>query len=188
VFWKAGESGLAVSRSGCAVLDSASSLSAAPHELVCADLELATQDAIRLAAMPTSLHSTLNNLAASFADNILAAIRGASLDELVGPSGPPRSNGRLQRSSTVAAAAPKAATRSRAIGRLHRRSPEEIAKTLEQVVAAVKKNPEGLRAEQIRQALGLQAKEMPRILKEGLVKKMLKSKGQKRATTYLSTR
>src|ERR1035438_9090269 len=91
---------------------------------------------------------------------------------------------RSRRSPTVAAAAPKAAPRSRAPGRLPRRSPEEIAKTLEQVVAAVKKNPEGLRAEQIRQALGLQAKEMPRILKEGLVKKMLKSKGQKRATTY----
>jgi hypothetical protein len=35
VFWKAGESGLAVSRSGCAVLDSASSLTAEQHKLVC---------------------------------------------------------------------------------------------------------------------------------------------------------
>ena len=136
--------------------------------------------------MTTSLHSTLNNLAASFADNILAVIRGASLDELVGPGGSPRSNGRLQRSPTVAPVASKGATRTRATGRLPRRSPEEIAKTLEQVVAAVKKAPEGLRAEQIRQVLGLQAKEMPRILKEGLAKKLFKSKGQKRATTYFS--
>ena len=136
--------------------------------------------------MSTSLHSTLNHLAASFADSILAAIRGASLDELVGAGASARSNGRSQQSPTVAPAASKGATRTRATGRLHRRSPEEIAKTLEQVVAAVKKAPEGLRAEQIRQELGLQAKEMPRILKEGLAKKLFKSKGQKRATTYFS--
>jgi hypothetical protein len=30
----------------------------------------------------------------------------------------------------------------------------------------------------------MESKEMPRILKEGLAKKKLKSKGQKRATTY----
>jgi hypothetical protein len=41
-----------------------------------------------------------------------------------------------------------------------------------------------MRAEQIRSTLGLQAKEMPRILKEGLSTKKLTSKGQKRATTY----
>jgi hypothetical protein len=136
--------------------------------------------------MTTSLHSTLNNLAASFAENILAAIRGASIDELVDPGVSPRSNGRLQRPPTVAPVASKGATRAQAPRRLHRRSPEEIAKTLEQVVAAVNKAPEGLRAEQIRQELGLQAKEMPRILKEGLAKKLFKSKGQKRATTYFS--
>jgi hypothetical protein len=62
--------------------------------------------------------------------------------------------------------------RSRSTGRLQRRSPEEIAKTLVQVVAAVK----------------TPSQEMPRILKEGLAKKLLKSKGQKRATTYFSTR
>jgi hypothetical protein len=41
-----------------------------------------------------------------------------------------------------------------------------------------------LRAEEIRQALQMEAKEMPRVLKEGLAKKKLKAKGQKRATTY----
>jgi hypothetical protein len=136
--------------------------------------------------MTTSLRSTLNNLAASFADSILEAIRGASLDELVSSERPARSNGRASRPQAPAAEAPAPAKRPRASGRLHRRSPEEIAKTLDQVVALVKKNPEGLRAEQIRQDLGLQAKEMPRILKEGLDKKTLRSRGQKRATTYFA--
>ena len=69
-------------------------------------------------------------------------------------------------------------------GRLQRRSPEDIAKALDQVVSLVKGKKDGLRAEQIRIALKMQSKEMPRILKEGLDKKKLKAKGQKRATTY----
>jgi energy-converting hydrogenase A subunit M len=67
---------------------------------------------------------------------------------------------------------------------LKRRSPEQIANALGDVVSLLKKTKGGLRAEQIREALKLQSKEMPRVLKEGLTKKKLRSKGQKRATTY----
>ena len=130
----------------------------------------------------SSLRSSLNDLAATFASSILAAIRGASLEELIGktdgvarrgPGRPPK-----------AKAAPTAATAPTTSGRLARRSPEDIAKALDQVVALVKKNKNGLRAEAIRTSLGMASKEMPRVLKEGLAKKKLKSKGQKRATTY----
>ncbi len=65
--------------------------------------------------------------------------------------------------------------------------PEEIAAAVNRVIALVKKHKEGLRAEQIRSQLGLQAEAMPRILKEGMGKRSLKSKGQKRATTYFAT-
>ena len=41
-----------------------------------------------------------------------------------------------------------------------------------------------MRAEQIRQVLKLDKRELPRVLAEGLKTKKLKSKGQKRATTY----
>ena len=78
-------------------------------------------------------------------------------------------------------AKPTRVTRS---GRLKRRSPEDIAKALDEVIALVKKNKDGLRAEEIGSQLGMEAKEMPRVLKEGLAKKKLKAKGQKRATTY----
>ena len=47
----------------------------------------------------------------------------------------------------------------------------------------MKGKKDGLRAEQIRAALKMQNKEMRRVLQEGLAKKKLKSKGQKRATT-----
>jgi Fic family protein len=57
-------------------------------------------------------------------------------------------------------------------------------RALDGVIALVKKHKGGLRAEQIRAELGMQAKEMPRVLSEGLSKKKLKRRGRKRATTY----
>jgi len=71
-----------------------------------------------------------------------------------------------------------------ATGRLPRRSAEDIAKTLEIVVSLLGSRKNGLRAEQIREELSMQAKELPRILKEGLSRKKLRTVGQKRATTY----
>ena len=41
-----------------------------------------------------------------------------------------------------------------------------------------------MRSEDIQKALKLDKREMPRVLEEGLTKKALKSKGQKRATVY----
>jgi hypothetical protein len=127
------------------------------------------------------LRSSLNVLAASFADAVLNAIRGASLEELLAESGEGarRGPGRPRGSKS-----PPSRSRARSSGRLARRSPEQIAKALDQVIALVKGKKDGLRAEQIRAALKMESKEMPRILKEGLAKKKLKAKGQKRATTY----
>jgi hypothetical protein len=130
-----------------------------------------------------SLRTNLESLASDFAAAVLNAIRGASLEELLADSGSGarRGPGRPPKSS----AAP-AAPRARKSGRLARRSPEQIAKALDQVVALVKGKKDGLRAEQIRDSLKMQSKELPRVLQEGLAKKKLKSKGQKRATTYFS--
>ena len=48
----------------------------------------------------------------------------------------------------------------------------------------MKAKKEGMRSEEIRAALTLDKREMPRVLQEGVTTKKLKSKGQKRATTY----
>jgi hypothetical protein len=137
--------------------------------------------------MPT-LRSQLDALAANFAKAIVAALQGASLHELVGADGGWGGGGRAARTvgsvATTAPAAPKAS--SRKPGRLPRRSAEEIQAELDKIVALVKKHKDGLRAEEIRSNLGMQSKEMPRILKEGISKKKLTSKGQKRATTYFA--
>ena len=128
--------------------------------------------------MPT-LRSQLDSLAAAFANAVVDAIRGASLHELVadGRGGPA---GRAGLGPVAKATAAKT-TRT---GRLKRRSSEDIGQVLDQVVSLVKKNKDGLRAEQIRAELDLQAKELPRVLKEGLGSKRLRKTGQKRATVY----
>jgi hypothetical protein len=139
--------------------------------------------------MATILRSTLASLADNFASAVFAAIRGASLDELVAESGgaPRRGPGRPRGSSTTKAASTPARTSApsrRSKGRLPRRSPADIAKALGTIVALLKGKKAGLRSEQIRDALKLDKRELPRVLGEGLKTKRLKSKGQKRATVY----
>jgi hypothetical protein len=129
--------------------------------------------------MPT-LRTHLEHLAQSFAASVLEAIRSVPLEDLLREGG---GAGRGSRAEASASRVPRPAGR-RGGGRLQRRSEADIAKSLDQVVALLKTKKAGLRAEQIRTTLGLQSKELPRILKSGLASKKLRSKGQKRATTY----
>ena len=132
-----------------------------------------------------NLRSALDSLAQSFSSAVLDAIRGASLDELVGEThgAARRGPGRPRGSTTTGN--PKATTKAKTRGgRLARRSPEQIARTLGAIVSLLKGKKSGLRSEEIRKTLKLDKRELPRVLGEGLAKKKLKSKGQKRATTY----
>jgi hypothetical protein len=135
--------------------------------------------------MPNHLHSRISALAASFVDSVLAAVKSSSLQELVGSSSGVRAETRTARSTPPArpSAGPAQAAPG---GRLPRRSAEDIAKVLEVVVSLLGSRKNGLRAEQIRTELNLQAKELPRILKEGLARKKVRAVGQKRATTYFA--
>lgn len=126
--------------------------------------------------MPTSLRSHLNDLAESFTDGVLAAIRTASLEDLQTESG-----GRRRRGDG-GGGQPDPLRKG---GRLARRTQAQIEATLAKVVAAVRATRgKGLRAEEIRKQLGLDVREVPRVLKEGLRAKKLKAKGRKRATVY----
>jgi hypothetical protein len=136
-------------------------------------------------AMAT-LRSQLDVLASNFAKDIIAALQGASLHDLAATKGTGVANGHRGRGVTGNArqAGPLPAPKKGKPGRLPRRSADEIAKALDKIVLLVKTHKEGMRAEEIRSKLGMEAKEMPRILKQGLAAKKLTSKGQKRATTY----
>jgi hypothetical protein len=67
-------------------------------------------------------------------------------------------------------------------GRLARRSPDEIEAVLGRVVAALKSGP--MRAEEIKKSLGLDKKELPRVIALGLETKKLTKKGNRRSTVY----
>ncbi len=156
--------------------------------------------------MSNALRDSISALAATFATSVVAAIRSSNLADIVDLAKEATATPRGRATATNAAPAPRAKrTRAKspkkqakkvapaakpaaksarkAGGRLARRSPADIAKALAKVVALVKEKG-GLRSEQVRDALKMDKKEMPRVLKEGLVRKVLKSKGQKRSTVY----
>lgn len=138
-----------------------------------------------------NLKSTVETLANDFARNLLAALRGMSIDEIVsvtggGVPGARRGPGRPPRAAGAAAAAASPRARRGKGGRLARRSIDEIASMVETIAALLAKKPEGLRAEQIRAELGVDAKELPRPLADGVKAGRFSKKGQKRATTYFA--
>ena len=81
-------------------------------------------------------------------------------------------------------AAPRRPKATKKAGRLGRRSPDDSAQTLDSIGALVAKHADGLRAEQIKAALNLDKREMPKPIAEGLKSGVLKKSGNKRATVY----
>jgi hypothetical protein len=57
---------------------------------------------------------------------------------------------------------------------------------IDEIATLLASHPEGLRAEQIRAALGVEAKELPRPLADALAAGRVTKTGQKRATTYFA--
>ncbi|WP_394846289.1 hypothetical protein LZC95_02345 [Pendulispora brunnea] len=127
----------------------------------------------------------MTRLAETFARDVLSAIRSAPLDEILG-EGRGRPAVPAAKSTGRAAAPAAAPERKGGNGRLHRRSDDEIGVVVDKIVALLKKNPAGLRAEQIREKLSLAPKELPRPIKDALSGKKITAKGQKRATTYFA--
>lgn len=142
----------------------------------------------------SNLRSTIESLASHFATSVIGALRGASLDELLDVAHGTAGVGSRPRGRVVAAAAmetsaakPARAGRPRGRGgRLGRRSATDIADMIEAIVQLLQKNPSGLRAEQIRESLGVEAKELPRPLADALEQNRVTKTGQKRATTYFA--
>jgi hypothetical protein len=140
-----------------------------------------------------SLKNRISVLAEEFSAGVLAAIRSASLDEILaggsvapakrGPGRPPKSNGGATESAKAAPTKPAPKTKG---GRLARRSPEQIAEVIESIVGALKKSKDGMRSEQIQKVLKLDKKEIFGPLNEALEGKKITKKGQRRATTYFA--
>jgi hypothetical protein len=136
-----------------------------------------------------SLKNQITALAEEFSVGILAAIRAASLEEILNEGGGRAS---APRAAVVAKDGPAPARRAKRSssmgkgGRLARRSPEQIAEVVETIVGALKKTKTGMRSEQLQKLLKLDKKEISGPLNEALAGKKITKKGQRRATTYFA--
>ena len=159
--------------------------------------------------MTNALHSSIHQMAADFASLVLNAMRGATLDDILsetqapgarrgspapvparrGPGRPRREASAESAAESAPAAGPKGRRggRSSRGGRLGRRSPGDIARVVGRIVDLLASHPAGLRAEQIRATLDLQAKELPRPITEALASRKIHKVGEKRATTYFAS-
>ena len=126
----------------------------------------------------STLHARIHALSSAFADSIVAAIREVSISELTG--------GKLHTrgESTEEEVTPQKAKALKSTGRLPRRSDEDIALVVEEIVAVVRKHPEGIRAEELREELGLEKKELPKPMLVALASGAIRKEGEKRATAY----
>jgi hypothetical protein len=139
-----------------------------------------------------NLQSRIQTLADSFAQGVLAAIRSASLEEILsgGGAAPKRGPGRPPKAAATAPAAPRAAAVKPAKrakgGRLPRRSPSDIEHVIGLITTALSNAGKGLRSEELQKVLKLSKKEIVGPLAQALGSKRITKKGQKRATTYFA--
>lgn len=126
------------------------------------------------------LRSTIEQLASRFAGNVIEALRRASIDELMDVAGARGAARRGQAATRDGASRPSG-------GRLGRRTADDIAHMVDDIVTLLTKHSEGMRAEQLREALGVEAKELPRPLSDALASGRVTKTGQKRATTYFAS-
>lgn len=142
--------------------------------------------------MSTELRNQINDLAMKFASQLLVALQGASLSELANEAaaqgarrghagGRSAGNGNGNGSMSAPSAGSAAPT-----GKRRRRSAADLAQTVDAIVKLLKTNRSGLRAEEIREKLGLARKEVPRPLAAALASRKISKKGEKRATTYFA--
>ena len=142
-----------------------------------------------MALAMSNLRNTIEGLASQFAASVLEALRSASIDELVDVAGSSSNGARRGRPRAAESdASSSAAPRRRAGrgGRLGRRTAGDITRMIESIVDVLSKGGQGMRAEQIRESLGVEAKELPRPLAEAISSGRITKTGQKRATTYFA--
>jgi hypothetical protein len=114
------------------------------------------------------LEAKVQALASQFAKDLLELFKEASIREL-----------------TSTPHAPKAVASAPASnGRRARRSTDDIQSTVKSIVSVLKRNGGGMRAEQIKAAIGVETKDLPRPIAVALSEGLIRKKGEKRATTY----
>lgn len=126
-----------------------------------------------------SLQQKIQDLATAFANDLLRALRSIPLSELAADGEGPKVKVSRDSSKFVLPAKAK-----KGGGRLARRSPDQIAKAVEKIVALLKEHPEGLGAERIRELSKIDRRELGRPIADALATGKIWKEGEKRATVY----
>ena len=121
-----------------------------------------------MAPMESPLKQRIAILAEQFAEQVVKAVSEMVTDMLHG--GAPR-GGRSARS----APGPR---------RHARRSSEDLGQTVDRVVAELARHPDGIRAENLRETMGLERGPMVRAVTQAIADKRVRKTGEKRSTTY----
>jgi len=123
-------------------------------------------------AVASAVQGAVREQASEFAEGLLEALRSASLSDIVGGAGP--------------AELPPARRAAGPARRQRRRTAGEIDQLAKEIVDLCKKHPEGVKAEEMRAVLKVEAGQLQRpvflLLKRGTIRKT----GQKRSTLYFS--
>lgn len=121
-----------------------------------------------------TIKAAISTLAAQFVEDVLTAVRGAALGELMG--------------GDLTVSKPPSTSRDEAAPRHYskRMTTKQAASTIAKIVTLLKEgNPRGLRSEEIRAALDLSKRTLPRVLKLAVATGSIKVLGGKsRATVY----
>jgi Fic family protein len=130
-----------------------------------------------------TLKSEIEALANTFADGVLAALRNASLEDLLEGRVSPAAKSAPARTKTSTTPSPQKTASGRG-----RRSPSDIAHVEGVIVAKLREHRAGLRSEQLQKVLKLSKAEIVRPIASALAAKKIVKTGEKRATTYFAAK
>jgi hypothetical protein len=125
-----------------------------------------------------SLKTEIEILAQRFADGVFAALRHASLEDML--------DGRTAGPKTPPAKTTKTRSASKAKRGRVRRSPSDLAQVTGLIVAKLREHRAGLRSEQLQKVLKLGKRDIVGPLTAALAAKKIVKTGEKRATTYFA--
>jgi len=134
--------------------------------------------------MPTSTtDAAVRARIESFTADLANIVRAAALEAVTSALGAPSAPAKRGAGRPVKSGTPSPIVAPKRKGKRAKRTPEDVAKMGEAVVAYVAKNP-GVSVEQIKMALGVETKDLQLPIVRMVAAKKLKTKGQKRGTRY----
>jgi hypothetical protein len=132
------------------------------------------------------IDSKIRGLVDSFAGDLTSLIRESAMDtvrEALGGDGSSGRRGSGRGRPAAVASSPGGARRASSLPKGAKRAPDEIVKLTEQLGEYIKTN-KGERIEQIAKGMNVSTRELNLPVKKLLATKVIKTKGQKRATQY----